>query len=113
MLGMNAAWLRLRKGMLCLLFFMLLPAAHAVSMPAAAVASQKTQPAAEAAPHEPTVEEKKAAYSALATILENEQSRQELIEQLRNAAASPSDTAAPELTRPASKRKRKKPSCKA
>ena len=100
MLGMNAAWLRLRKGMLCLLFFMLLPAAHAVSMPAAAVASQKTQPAAEAAPHEPTVEEKKAAYSALATILENEQSRQELIEQLRNAAASPSDTAAPELTPP-------------
>ena len=59
MLGMNAAWLRLRKGMLCLLFFMLLPAAHAVSMPAAAVASQKTQPAAEAAPHEPTVEEKR------------------------------------------------------
>jgi small-conductance mechanosensitive channel len=101
MLGIDAAWCRLRLGLFCTLLFCLIPAAQAVSLPAAAVASQQTQKsAAEPAQHEPTLAEKKAAYSALATILENDASRQELITQLRNAAASPSTAGEPELTPP-------------
>lgn len=101
MLGIDTAWCRLRQGLFCALLFCLLPAAQAVSLPAAAVASQQTQKtSAEPAQHEPTLEEKKAAYSALATILENDESRQELIAQLRNAAASPTTADEPELTPP-------------
>jgi small-conductance mechanosensitive channel len=100
MSGINAAWLRLRKGILFVLLFSLNPAAQAVSMPAAVASQQAQKPAADTAQHEPTLEEKKAAWSALATILENDRSREALIEQLRNAAANPSDTTAPELTPP-------------
>lgn len=89
--------------LLCVVFFLsLAPAAQAVSLPQAAVAAkQQTTPTSTAAnDSEPSVEEKKAAYAALANILENDRSRQELIEQLRGAAASPSSTAEPVLTPP-------------
>ena len=99
MLGKNVAWRRLRQGVSGILFLCLMPTAQAVSLPAAAVSQQTQQP--DAAQHEPTPEEKKAAYSALATILENDNSRQALIEQLRNAAASPTTIDAPLLTPPA------------
>lgn len=73
----------------------------AVSLPAAAVAAQQTQPpAANAAAEQPSVEDKKAAYAALANILQNDQSRAELIEQLRNAAATPATSQQPVLTPP-------------
>ena len=45
-------------------------------------ASQQSTP-----PPEPDVEQKKAAYGALADVLENDASRKELIDQLRKAAA--------------------------
>lgn len=99
---MKDIWRRLRQIMVCLIWLALLPTAQAVSLPAAAVASQQAQkPADDTATHEPGVEEKKAAWLALATILENDQSRQELIQQLRAAAASPSATDEPALTPPA------------
>ena len=47
-------------------------------------ASQQSTP-----PPEPDVEQKKAAYGALADVLENDASRKELIHQLRKAAATP------------------------
>ena len=47
-------------------------------------ASQQSTP-----PPEPDVEQKKAAYGALADVLENDASRKELIDQLRKAAATP------------------------
>lgn len=75
--------------------------AQSVSLPAAAVAASQSQPAA--APRqsgEPSVEEKKAAYAALANILQNDQSRQALINQLRSASESPSPPQAPVLTPP-------------
>ncbi|URQ61980.1 mechanosensitive channel protein [Pantoea alhagi] len=101
MLGINVVWCRLRQGVLCVLLLCLISAAQAVSLPAAAVASQQAQkPANQAATHEPTIEEKKAAWLALATILENNESRQALIKQLREAAASPSTTDEPALTPP-------------
>ncbi len=43
---------------------------------------------------------KKAAYSALADVLENDASRKELIEQLRKAAATPPQETVPTLTPP-------------
>lgn len=101
MLGINVVWCRLRQVALVLFCLCLLPAAQAVSLPAAAVASQQAQkPADNTAQHEPTLEEKKAAWSALANILENDASRQELIEQLRNAAANPTAANEPALTPP-------------
>ncbi|MBP2170520.1 small-conductance mechanosensitive channel [Erwinia toletana] len=75
--------------------------AVAVSLPAAAVAAQQTQKQGEAASEQPDVEDKKAAYAALANILQNDQSRGELIEQLRNAAATPAENGQPVLTPPA------------
>jgi small-conductance mechanosensitive channel len=85
--------------LLCLLFFITLPTAQAVSLPQAAVAAQQTKTDSGNA-QEPGLDDKKAAYAALANILDNDQSRQELIEQLRNAAATPTDTGTPELTPP-------------
>lgn len=85
--------------LLCLLFFITLPTAQAVSLPQAAVAAQQTKTDSGNA-QEPGLDDKKAAYAALANILDNDQSRQELIEQLRNAAATPTDTGTPELAPP-------------
>lgn len=49
-------------------------------------------------PPEPDAEQKKAAYGALADVLENDTSRQELIGQLRKVAATPPQEQAPTLT---------------
>ncbi len=79
------------------------PQTQAVSLPAAAVAAQQTQqnPSGEASAEQPSVGEKRAAYAALANILQNEQSRGELIEQLRNAATPSPESTEPVLTPPA------------
>ena len=71
--------------LLLLISLFCLPA-QAVSLPGvpAATPAEATTPAAE-----PDVEQKKAAYSALADVLENDASRQELISQLRSVAATP------------------------
>ncbi|MBM3072013.1 mechanosensitive channel protein [Enterobacter sp. RHBSTW-00994] len=58
-------------------------------------ATQQTTPAPE-----PNVEQKKAAYSALADVLENDTSRQELIGQLRKVAATPPQEPVPVITPP-------------
>lgn len=84
----------------CLLFFITLPTAQAVTLPQAAVASQQTKTNASNTQETPGLDEKKAAYAALANILENDESRQELIDQLRNAATAPADTETPELLPP-------------
>lgn len=77
------------------------PVAFAVSLPQAAVAATKpATPDNAKAATTPGLEEKKAAYAALANILENEASRQELIDQLRSAASHPSATDEPVLTPP-------------
>ncbi len=49
---------------------------------------------------EPDLEQKKAAWAALADVLDNPQSRQELIDELRKAAATQPPAAAPTLTPP-------------
>lgn len=67
---------------------------HAVTIPGV------TSTPSDAAASEPDAAQKKAAYSALADVLENDTSRKELIEQLRQAAATPPPEAAPTLTPP-------------
>lgn len=74
--------------------------AQAVSLPAAAVAASQSPSTAANPPAEPSLEEKKAAWAALANILQNEQSRTELINQLRSASESTSETKEPVLTPP-------------
>ena len=49
---------------------------------------------------EPDAAQKKAAYAALADVLENDQSRKELIDELRKAAATPPQEPVPGLTPP-------------
>lgn len=83
---------------LLLLFCLFCAPAQAVTIPGVttgASASQQTTPAPE-----PDVEQKKAAYSALADVLENDTSRQELIEQLRTVAATPPQDPVPKITPP-------------
>lgn len=77
------------------LFFMPL---HAATIPG--VTSGATATPAETTPAEPDAEQKKAAYGALADVLENSASREELIGQLRNAAAAPATGQAPTITPP-------------
>ncbi|WP_425499455.1 mechanosensitive channel protein [Klebsiella indica] len=68
--------------------------------------SAATQPAVPAntadqsSSSEPDLAQKKAAYAALADVLENADARQELIDQLRKAAATPPPASAPTLTLP-------------
>ncbi len=85
-----------------LICLFLVPTANAVNLPQAAVAAQQTStPAASTtAESEPTLEDKKAAYAALANILENNDSRQELIDQLRQAATSKANNEQPVLAPP-------------
>ena len=82
--------------LLLLISLFCLPA-QAVSLPgiSAATASEQSTP-----PPEPDVEQKKAAYSALADVLENDTSRKELIDQLRSVAATPPETPVPKITPP-------------
>ncbi|RPE03844.1 mechanosensitive channel protein [Candidatus Pantoea deserta] len=74
--------------------------AQAVSLPQAAVAAQQTSAPASGAQSEPSLDEKKAAWAALANILENDQSRKELIAQLRAASSATAKNNAPALTPP-------------
>lgn len=85
-----------------LICLFLVPTANAVNLPQAAVAAQQTStPAASTTTEgEPTLEDKKAAYAALANILENNDSRQELIDQLRQAATSKANNEQPVLAPP-------------
>ncbi|MFO3903389.1 mechanosensitive channel protein [Enterobacter hormaechei] len=82
--------------LLLLISLFCLPA-QAVGLPGvpATTTSEATPPAAE-----PDVEQKKAAYSALADVLENDASRQELISQLRTVAATPPQEPVPKITPP-------------
>ncbi|MES0264157.1 mechanosensitive channel protein [Citrobacter sedlakii] len=73
--------------------------AHAVTIPgvtASPAADAKTTPAPE-----PDIEQKKAAYAALADVLENEASRKELIGQLRSAATTSAPESPPKIVPPA------------
>ncbi|MDI9279260.1 mechanosensitive channel protein [Pantoea sp. EABMAA-21] len=85
-----------------LLCLFLVPTADAVNLSQAAVAAQQTSTPASSttAAGEPTLEDKKAAYAALANILENNDSRQELIDQLRQAATSKANNEQPVLAPP-------------
>lgn len=98
MLGTLPPWRLAVRWLLAVTFLLFAAQTQAVSLPAAAVAASQTQ---SGSTQEPSVDEKKAAWAALANILQNDQSRQELITQLRSAANSPSDTKAPVLTPPA------------
>ena len=92
---------RVRQGIaLLLLCCFMLPAAQAVTLPQAAVAAQQSSGSASGAQHEPTLDEKKAAYAALANILEDDRSRAELINQLRGASSAAAKDNAPALTPP-------------
>ncbi len=72
---------------------------QAVTLPAAAVAASAQQNAT-APSAEPNLEEKKKAYSALADVLDNSQSREELIGQLRKVAATPPPEPVPTIAPP-------------
>lgn len=67
---------------------------HAVTIPGV------TPPANDTTTSEPDAAQKKAAYAALADVLENDSARHELIEQLRKAAATPPPDATPTLSPP-------------
>jgi len=70
----------------------------AVAIPGVTTGTTATQE--NTPPPEPDVEQKKAAYSALADVLENDTSRQELIGQLRKVAATPPQEPVPTITPP-------------
>ena len=89
----------LRIVLIILVFIGITMSAQAVTLPAAAVAASQS--------HQTTqnqtrteVDDRKAAYAALANILDNDQSRQALIDQLRSAAATPDSVKEPVLTPP-------------
>lgn len=70
------------RWILFILFCLLGAPAHAVSIPGVtttAATDSTTEPA-----RNPDIEQKKAAYGALADVLDNDTSRKELIDQLRN-----------------------------
>lgn len=89
----------LRRCLLMLVFISWVPSIQAVTLPAAAVAASQSQQTT-SSQTEPDLDDKKAAYAALANILDNDQSRQALIEQLRTAAATPPAIKEPVLTPP-------------
>lgn len=86
------------RRILFILFLLLGAPAHAVAIPGVTTDASGSQEAAPAA--EPDVEQKKAAYAALADVLENETSRKELIDQLRKVAATPPPEPVPTITPP-------------
>jgi len=71
---------------------------QAVTLPG--VTTSTTSTTSQTPPTEPDAAQKKAAYAALADVLENDSSRQELIKQLRSAAATPPQEKVPQLTPP-------------
>jgi len=83
---------------LFLLLSLLCAPAQAVTIPGVTTAA--AAPAQSAPAAEPDIEQKKAAYSALADVLENDASRQELIGQLRSVAATPAQEPVPKITPP-------------
>ncbi|WP_407436279.1 mechanosensitive channel protein [Lelliottia sp.] len=83
---------------LLLLFCLFCAPAQAVTIPGVTTGASTSQQTTTAP--EPDVEQKKAAYSALADVLENDTSRQELIEQLRTVAATPPQDPVPKITPP-------------
>ncbi|HEY3984274.1 mechanosensitive channel protein [Cedecea sp.] len=87
------------RWILILLFSLMSLPGHAVTLPAAAVAASTSQ-SSTATPAEPSVEEKKKAYSALADVLDNPKSRSELIEQLRKVAADDASQTVPAIAPP-------------
>lgn len=89
----------LRRCLLMLVFISWVPSIQAVTLPAAAVAASQSQQTT-SSQTEPDLDDKKAAYATLANILDNDQSRQALIEQLRTAAATPPAIKEPVLTPP-------------
>lgn len=99
MLSASPLWRTLVGLVFCCL---LIPSALAVTLPQAAVAAQQSsKPAAESDNSDtPSLEEKKAAYAALANILEDNASRQALIEQLRQASTSQTANPGPVLAPP-------------
>ncbi|AMG93961.1 mechanosensitive channel protein [Citrobacter amalonaticus] len=86
------------RWILFILFCLLGAPAQAVTIPGVttgADANAQTTPAPE-----PDIEQKKAAYGALADVLENDTSRKELIDQLRTVAATPPPDPVPKITPP-------------
>jgi hypothetical protein len=81
----------------------LLAALFTAPLSAAALPGVPTANADKTSASEPDVEQKRAAYAALADVLENDAARQELIDQLRKAAATPPPDSTPTLTPPAVK----------
>ncbi|MFG6657225.1 mechanosensitive channel protein [Scandinavium sp. M-37] len=71
---------------------------QAVTLPGVTAPASSSDSASTSA--EPDAAQKKAAYAALADVLENDASRQELIKQLRTAAATPPQDPTPSLTPP-------------
>jgi ABC-type glutathione transport system ATPase component len=82
---------------------LLLAALFTAPLSAAALPGVPTANADKTSASEPDVEQKRAAYAALADVLENDAARQELIDQLRKAAATPPPDSTPTLTPPAVK----------
>ncbi|WP_241898864.1 MULTISPECIES: mechanosensitive channel protein [unclassified Erwinia] len=77
-----------------IILFGLTPCAQAVSPAVAVAVSQQQSPSVNASDDnsKPTQDQQKAAYAALATLLQNDRTRQALINQLRQASApSPAD----------------------
>ena len=68
---------------------LLLAALFTAPLSAAALPGVPTANADKTSASEPDVEQKRAAYAALADVLANDAARQELIDQLRKAAATP------------------------
>ncbi|HFN6480498.1 TPA: mechanosensitive channel protein [Citrobacter farmeri] len=86
------------RWILFILFCLLGTPAQAVAIPGVTTgtdAGAQTTPAPE-----PDLEQKKAAYGALADVLENDTSRKELIDQLRTVAATPPPDPVPKITPP-------------
>lgn len=86
--------------MLLLVFSLFCAPSFAAAVPG--VTTGTTSTTQNTPPPEPDAEQKKAAYSALADILENDTSRQALIGQLRDAAATPSQEPVPAIAPPGS-----------
>ena len=86
------------RWILFILFCLLGAPAHAVSIPGVTTTTT-TDSTTEPAP-EPDIEQKKAAYGALADVLDNDTSRKELIDQLRTVAATPPAEPVPKIVKP-------------